>query len=88
MTRWWVFQEEEAMTLIQIKRLIRLHERAERHTNEYRRFSADLGTQSKALCHLRKAERLYSQIAVLIRDSTSVRPGTVSKPSESRLPSF
>jgi hypothetical protein len=62
------------MTLFQIKRLIQLHERAERHSNEYKRFSADPSTQSKAkaLCHLQKAERLYSQIAGLIKESTVV----------------
>jgi len=64
------------MTLFQIKRLIRLHEKAERHSNEYKRFSADLSTQSKALCHLRKAERLYSQIAGLIRESSLVQVST------------
>lgn len=65
------------MTFFQIKRLIRLHERAERHSSEYRRFSADLSTQSKALCHQRKAERLYSQISGLIKDSipVSTHPG-------------
>jgi hypothetical protein len=57
------------MTLSQIKRLIRLQERAERHSDEYRRFSADLSRQSKALGHLRKAERLYGQIADLIREA-------------------
>ncbi|MGC9964288.1 MAG: hypothetical protein ABSE08_02675 [Syntrophobacteraceae bacterium] len=69
------------MTLFQIKRLIRLHERAERHSSEYKRLSADLGTQSKALCHLRKAERLYSQIAALIKDSTLVQVCTGEKAS-------
>jgi len=69
------------MTLFQIKRLIRLHERAERHSNEYKKFSADLSTQSKALCHLRKAERLYAQIANLIKNITVVQTYTGKKPS-------
>ena len=64
------------MTLFQIKRLIRLQERAERHSNEYRKFSADLSRQSKAISHLRKAERLYSQIADLIREATTTQVST------------
>ena len=76
------------MTFIQIKRLIRLHEKAERHSNEYKRFSADLGTQSKALSHLKKAERLYSQIALLIRDVNSVQAGEVKEPFDSGLRSL
>ena len=31
-----------------------------------------MSTQSKALCHLRKAARLYSQISGIIGDSTPV----------------
>jgi DNA-binding SARP family transcriptional activator len=57
---------------MQIKRLIRFHEKAERHVKEYLRFSADPSTQSKALSHLQKAARLHSNIAGLIRDLASV----------------
>jgi hypothetical protein len=53
-------------------RLIRLHQRAEQHTNEYRRLSRDLSTHSKALKHLRKAERLYCHVRELIEDYTSI----------------
>ncbi len=60
------------MTFSQIKRLIRLNEKAEKHSIEYRRFSAIQGTQSKALLHLQKAERLYSQISYIIKDSTAI----------------
>ena len=60
------------MTFSQVKRLIRLHEKAEKHSSEYRRFSGIEGTQSKALFHLQKAERLYSQILYIIKDSTPV----------------
>jgi hypothetical protein len=60
------------MTLYQRKRLIVLHKRVKQHLIGYTRFSTELSTQSKALCHLRKAERLYSQILGIIRDSTSV----------------
>ena len=60
------------MTSMQIKRLIRFHEKAERHVKEYLRFSADPSTQSKALSHLRKAARLNSRIASLISDAASV----------------
>lgn len=60
------------MTSSQIKRLIHLHGRVERHLSEYLRFSTDLSTQSKALWHLKETTRVYSQILGLIRDSTSV----------------
>ncbi|MDA8307290.1 MAG: hypothetical protein M0Z81_10725 [Deltaproteobacteria bacterium] len=60
------------MTAEQKLRLIRLHQRAEQHANEYRRLARDRDTQSKALKHLRKAERLYSHVRALIVDYTSV----------------
>jgi hypothetical protein len=60
------------MTFSQIKRLIRLHEKAEKHSSEYKVFSAIKGTQSKALFHLNKAERLYSEISHIIKNSTPV----------------
>ena len=60
------------MTYYQIKRVIHLHERVQRHLTQYGRFSTDLSTQSKALRHLRKAARLYSQILGMIRDSASI----------------
>ncbi len=60
------------MTFFQIERLIHLHEKVERHLREYRRFSTESNTQSKALCHLRKAAQLYSQISAIVRDSTPV----------------
>jgi len=66
-------KEEEFMTSIQIKRLIRVHERAEWHVKEYLRFSTDPSTESKALSHLRKAERLHFQISAIIRDSNSLQ---------------
>ncbi len=59
------------MTHSQIRRLIRLHQKAEQHTNEYKRLFADRSAQSKALRHLQKAERLYSQISGIIRDFNS-----------------
>src|SRR5208337_5602831 len=65
-------KEEESMTSYQIKRLIQLHERVQRHLSAYWRFSADLNMQSKALSHLRKAARLHSHIAAIIGDSASV----------------
>jgi hypothetical protein len=65
-------KEEEFMTSIQIKRLIRVHERAEWHIKEYLRFSTDPSTESKALSHLRKAARLHSQISGIISDSASI----------------
>ena len=60
------------MSSYQIQRLARLHKRAERHTNEYKRLLGERSAQSKALWHLQKAERLYSQVRDLIRDCASV----------------
>jgi len=60
------------MTAHQIRRLVRLHEKAERHANEYKRLSRDGSVQSKVvLLHLQKAERLHSQISGIIRDINS-----------------
>jgi hypothetical protein len=56
------------MTHSQIRRLIRLHQKAERHASEYKRLFSDCSAQSKALDHLRKAEQLYSRISDIIRD--------------------
>jgi hypothetical protein len=61
------------MNCYPMDRLIRLHKKAERHSNEYRRLLGDCGTQSEALRHLQKAERLYSQVSGLIRDLTSAQ---------------
>jgi hypothetical protein len=61
------------MTVHKIRRLIRLHEKAKHHTNQYKRLSGDLCAQGKALKHLDKAERLHCQVRSLIRDYTSVR---------------
>jgi hypothetical protein len=60
-----------------IRRLVRLHEKATLHTKNYKKLSGDLGAQSKALNHLRKAELLYSQISGIMRDinSAQARPG-------------
>jgi hypothetical protein len=52
------------MSFYQIHRLTRLHERAER-------LSAERSSQSKALWHLQKAERLYFEISGRIRDFVS-----------------
>jgi hypothetical protein len=69
------------MTGHQIHRLVCLHKKAERHSNEYKRLLGDSSAQSKALSHLQKAERLYSQVSDLIRDFTSARAD-----SEENLP--
>ena len=61
------------MTIHQVRRLIRLHEKATRHSNEYKKLSGDMSAQSKALGHLDKADRLYSQVRTLIRDCASVK---------------
>jgi len=58
------------MPIHQVKRLIRLHEKATRHAKEYKRLSGDPSRQSNALRHLDKADRLYFQVRALIRDLT------------------
>lgn len=60
------------MTVEQKLRLFRLHRRAEQHANEYKRLLQDRSSQSRALEHLRKAERLYSHVRELIMAWTSV----------------
>lgn len=60
------------MTEYQIKRLVRIHQRAEQHAEAYNRLSVDLGAQWKAHRHQQKAERLYSQVRAIIRDCASV----------------
>jgi hypothetical protein len=52
----------------QIRRLVRLHEKAMQHSEDYKKLSGDLSAQSKALNHLRKAERLYREISGIIKD--------------------
>jgi len=59
------------MSFYQIHRLTRLHERAERHSNEYKRLSAERSAQSNALWYLQKAERLYFEISGRMRDFAS-----------------
>ncbi len=58
------------MNFYQISRLVRLYERAEQHSNEYKKLVGNCSAQSKALRHLRKAEQLRSKISRLIRDLT------------------
>ena len=64
------------MTYTQVRRLVRLHEKAEWHTNGYKRLLQIRSARSRALRHLQKADELYFQISRLIRDSTSVRPNS------------
>ena len=59
------------MNLYQIRQLVSLHEKAEQHSNEYKRLLRDRSALSKALRHLRKAEQLRSQLSGLLRDLTS-----------------
>ncbi len=61
------------MTYCQIRRLVRLHEKATQHARNYKKLSGDLGAQSKALYHLRKAELLYRQVSGLIRNMNSAQ---------------
>ena len=60
------------MTVYNIRRLVRLHEGAERHANEYKKLLMDPSARSKALRHKRKSEQLYSQVSGLLR-ATSAR---------------
>lgn len=60
-----------AINISSIRRLVHLHEKAIRHSENYKKFSGDRSAQSKALNHLKKAERLYSQISGIIRDINS-----------------
>jgi hypothetical protein len=78
--------EEEFMACYQIERLIRLHKKAERHSNEYKRLLGDRSAQSKALWHLQKAERLYSQVSSLIRDFTLTPAGMAGNLPDSGFP--
>ncbi|MGA3113112.1 MAG: hypothetical protein ABSF90_01630 [Syntrophobacteraceae bacterium] len=61
------------MTYCQVRRLVRLHEKATRHSENYKKLSGDTSAQSKALEHQMKAERLYRQISGIIRNSNSAR---------------
>jgi hypothetical protein len=70
-TRHIFYPEEELMTYSQIRRLVRLHEKASRHSENYKKLSKDSGAQSKALDHLMKAERLYRQVSDMIKDMSS-----------------
>jgi hypothetical protein len=56
------------MACQRIEQLIRLHKEAQRHSNEYKRLLGDRSARSKALRHLRKAERLFCEVSGLIRD--------------------
>jgi hypothetical protein len=59
------------VTYCQIRRLVRLNEKATRHSENYKKLSMDLNSQSKALDHLMQAERLYRQISCIIRNVNS-----------------
>ena len=56
------------MTIYHIRRLVRLHQKAERHENEYKKLLRDPISLSKAFRHKQKSEQLYSQVSGLIRN--------------------
>ncbi len=56
------------MTIYHIRRLVRLHQKAERHENEYKKLLGEPSALSKAFWHKRKSEQLYSQVSGLIRN--------------------
>jgi hypothetical protein len=66
-------QEEGFMTVHNIRRLVSLHEKAERHENEYRKLLMEPSARSKALWHKRKSEQLYSQVSGLIRATSATK---------------
>ena len=76
------------MTYTQVRRLVRLHEKAEWHTNGYKRLLQIRSARSRAYWHLQKAEQLYSQISRLIRDSISVRANSDGNLPDSGSPMF
>ncbi len=61
------------MTYCQVRRLVRLHEKATRHSENYKKLAGEPSAQSKALDHLKKAERLYREISGLIRNVNAAR---------------
>jgi hypothetical protein len=69
----WAFVKGGGMYEFQIRRVVRLHEKATRHSENYKKLSEDLSAQTRALNHLRKAERFYSQISAIIRDINSAQ---------------
>ena len=58
------------MTSYHIKQLICLHKKATWHRENYKKLSGDPSAQSKALDHKWEAERIYSRISSIIRDTT------------------
>jgi|GEM_PF-1236846 hypothetical protein len=76
------------MTYTQVRRLVRLHEKAEWHTNGYKRLLQIRSARSRALRHLQKAEQLYFQISRIIRDSTSLRANSDGNLPDSGSPMF
>ncbi len=68
------------MTVHKIRRVVSLHERAERHDNEYKKLLMDPSARSKALWHKRKSEQLYSQVSNLIRATSAGERSEVDLP--------
>lgn len=62
-----------------ITQLLRLHDSAEYHSNEYKRLLGSRGKESKARCHLLKAEQLHSRISCFIRDFARFGPESGGK---------
>jgi len=87
-------EEEEFMTYCQIRRLVRLHKKATKHWDNYKKLSGDQSGQPKALDHLMKADRLNRQISGMIRDISSAQvwikdeksPGFQFRSSQVRMP--
>jgi hypothetical protein len=56
-----------------IKRVLRLHEKADRHQSEYERLMGAGSRKARALRHLHRAEQLRSQISESIRELGSIQ---------------
>lgn len=57
------------MTQGEARQVICLHERAERHFENYKKLSRDKSAQPKALDQLRKVQHLHSQISGIVKGS-------------------
>jgi hypothetical protein len=64
-------EQEGFMTVYEIRRVVSLHERAERHDNEYKRLLVEPSARSKALWHKRKSEQFYSRVSNLLRATSA-----------------
>jgi hypothetical protein len=60
----------ESMTYSEIRRLLRLHERAQQHACESKKLAGNPGSQSKALWHMKRSQALCLQVSAMIRKTS------------------